>query len=56
MDHDYPLKITVNTHRQCCSASIIVNTVNVMRKSMNLQGMSVDDHRQSLSSINVPPL
>jgi len=40
------LKIIVNVHRQCCFASIIVNIVNVWRKSMILQGMSVDGDRQ----------
>lgn len=56
MDHDHSLKMTVNVHRQCCFPSIIVNTVKTCRKSMNLKGSGIDGHRQSLSSINVPPL
>lgn len=55
MDGLEPLKITVNMDRQCCFASIIVNTVNVWRKSMIRKGRNIDDDRQSLSSINVPP-
>lgn len=54
MDHVEGVKIIVNVHRQCCFASIIVNVVNVERKSMNIQGRGIDGHRQWVSSINPP--
>ena len=56
MDHDHPLKIIVNVHRQCCFASSIVKIVSVAPKSMNIQGMGIDDHRQSSASINIRSL
>lgn len=56
MDNDFLSKMTVNIHRQHGFASTCVNTVNAWRKPLNLQGDGVDGHRQSLSSINVPPL